>query len=111
MTRALLARAGILLCVLFISARAGTMQTASAADAQLPLIWSNASGDGQLKSGALSPVLVDDHANAGDHDGDHHKSPGPGPTRIPEPSPVLLFGAALLASGTILRCLYCSAPK
>jgi hypothetical protein len=59
------------------------------------------------KSGDLVRALADDQGNDQDHDGDHdrhrHKDPDPGPAPVPEPATVLLFGAALLTGGTIVR--------
>ena len=109
-----LLRAAILLGVLFISTRGGTTQPAGvsfqAVEATaIPLHVRRPPAFGSVppKGANLVRALADDQGNDQDHDGDHdrhhHKDPDPGPAPVPEPATVLLFGAALLTGGTIVR--------
>jgi len=119
-TKTFLLRVVIFLCVLFLSARGGTTQPASAsfpavsaAAGRLSGLWPSAFGSAPPTSGVLIRALADDQDHDRDQDGDpdhngdhdchHHKDPDPGPAPVPEPATVLLFGAALLAGGTIFR--------
>jgi PEP-CTERM motif-containing protein len=113
-TKTFLLRAAILLGVLFIGGRSGTTQPAGvsflavdAAAVPLHVLRPPAFGSVSAKSGDLVRALADDQGNDQDHDGDHdrhrHKDPDPGPAPVPEPATVLLFGAALLTGGTIVR--------
>ena len=115
-TKAFFLGAGILLCALVTIGRTAAARPASAQtpfsnaviqEALAP--FSGSSGEVQRGCEILIRGLADDRDKDQDHDGDsdhdrrHHKDPDPGPAPVPEPATVLLFGAALLAIGTIVR--------
>jgi len=115
-TKTFFLRAGILLCVLVTIAKTAAAQPASANTPSSSAVIhesltpsSNSPGEAQFWREILIRPLADDQDKAHDHDGDggsdhrRHKDPDPGPAPVPEPATVLLFGAALLGIGTLVR--------